>query len=109
MNSGEHQHLVFMSFQLDLDDERLRLGARVVPLRPKTFAVLRCLVERPGRLVRKEDIKAAVWPQTFVSDTVLKVCIRELRRALDDHPHAPRCIETAYGRGYRFIAPIERT
>ena len=64
------------------------------------------LAERPGQLVTKDDLLDAVWPQTNVSDAVLKVCIREIREALDDNPASPKYIETAHRRGYRFIARI---
>jgi DNA-binding winged helix-turn-helix (wHTH) protein/predicted ATPase len=77
--------------------------AQPIPLRPKTFAVLRCLVERPGQLLTREALFEAVWPETAVSDVVLKVCIRELRHALGDNARNPQFIETVHGRGYRFI------
>ena len=60
----------------------------------------------PGRLVPKQELLDAVWPGVFVGDAVLKVTIREVRKALGDDPHAPRFIETAHRRGYRFIAPV---
>jgi len=68
--------------------------------------VLNQLVGRSGQLVTKEELLAAVWPETFVGDAVLKVTIRELRGALDDDPKAPAFIETAHRRGYRFIGQI---
>src|SRR5262245_28828073 len=87
-------------------NQSLRCGERVISLRPKTFAVLRYLLQHPGRLVTKDELLDAVWPKTNVSVTVLKVCIRELREALDDDPQSPRFIETAHRSGYRFIADI---
>jgi pimeloyl-ACP methyl ester carboxylesterase len=68
--------------------------------------VLRYLVERPGRLVTKQELFDAVWQDVFVGDAALKVCVREIRKALDDDAQQPRFIETAHRRGYRFIAPI---
>jgi predicted ATPase len=68
--------------------------------------VLNQLVGRFGQLVTKEQLLAAVWPETFVGDAVLKVAIRQLRDALDDDPKAPLFIETAHRRGYRFIGQI---
>src|SRR5687768_461137 len=70
----------FGPYEVDLLDERLWRGGLPVPLRPKTFAVLRHLLERPGQLVTKQALIGAVWPETFVSGTVLKVCVRELRQ-----------------------------
>lgn len=78
----------------------------VVHLRAKALAVLRHLAERPGRLVSKEELFAAVWPDASVSDVVLNVCVREVRQALGDDAKAPRFIETVHRRGYRFIARI---
>lgn len=64
------------------------------------------IVERPGQLITKEELLNAVWPDTFVSDAVLKVTIRQLREAMGDDPKSPRFIETAHRRGYRFIGQI---
>ncbi|HEV8712367.1 MAG TPA: AAA family ATPase [Candidatus Binatia bacterium] len=96
--------LLFPPFRLDMGNEQLWHGAHAVVLRPKTFAVLRYLVEHPGRLVTKEEVLDAVWGQTVVSESVLKSCIRELRKALADAAQTPRYIETVHRRGYRWIA-----
>ena len=96
----------FRAFRLDAANERLWRGTRKVLLRPKTFAVLRYLIEHAGRLVTKDELLDAVWPGTAVSDVVPIVCIRELRKALGDDADAPRFIETMSRRGYRFIAPL---
>lgn len=99
--------ITFELFRLDLTDERLWRGSQEIPLRPKTFAVLRFLLGRPGRLITKEELHDAVWTNTSVSDAVLLVCIRELRKALGDQVEAPQFIETVPRRGYRFIAPLK--
>ncbi len=93
----------FPPFRLDLRDERLWQGSRAMPLTPKAFAVLRHLVEHHGRLVTKDELLEAVWPRVHVGDTVLKGCIRELRRAMNDLAGTPRLIQTVHRRGYRFI------
>lgn len=77
-----------------------------MPLAPKAFALLHHLASHAGRLVTKADLMAAIWPDVFVGDAVLKSSIRELRKALGDDPRHPRYIETAHRRGYRFIAPV---
>jgi len=100
--------LSFDRFRLDRASGQLYGDSRPVPLTPKALSLLEYLAERPGRLVRKSELLDAVWPGTFVADGVLKVCIREIRRALGDNPQAPRFIETAYRRGYRFIADVAR-
>ena len=96
----------FPPFCLDLANERLWRLAQPIPLRPKTFAVLRCFVEHPGQLLTKEALFEAVWSETAVSDVVLKVCIRELRHTLGDNARNPQFIETVHGRGYRFIGSV---
>ena len=93
---------------LDLANECLRYGAQTISLRPKTFAVLRCLIEHAQQLVSKSTLLEVVWPETVVSDGVLMVCIRELRQALGDDPRTPRFIATAHRRGYRFIGHVTR-
>src|SRR5262245_24250136 len=98
--------MIFEPFCLDRGNECLWRGSQVIKLRPKAYAVLNELVVRSGQLVTKEELLAAVWPETFVTDAVLKVTIRQLREALDDDPKAPEFIETAHRRGYRFIGQI---
>ena len=103
---GNEQRIIFDPFSLDLVNECLWQGSKAIKLRPKAFAVLNYLLERPGQLVTKEELLNSIWPETFVSDAVLKVTIRQLREALDDDPKSPRFIETAHRRGYRFIGQI---
>src|SRR5262245_22799646 len=98
--------LVFGPFQLDRRDERLWCGPEAIPLPPKTFAVLCCLVTQAGQLVTKEALLEAVWPDTVVSEAVVTVAMRTLRQVLGDPARTPRFIETVHGRGYRFIAPV---
>ena len=96
----------FPPFRLDLGNECLWHGTQSIALKPKDFAVLQCLVDQPGQLVTKQELLDSVWSGTTVSDGVLKVCIRRLRRALGDAATQPRFIETVHRRGYRFIAPL---
>ena len=103
---GNEPQIVFNPFSLDLVNECLWQGSQEIKLRPKAFAVLHYLLEHPGQLVTKEELLNSIWPQTFVSDAVLKVTIRQLREALNDDPKSPRFIETAHRRGYRFIGEL---
>jgi DNA-binding winged helix-turn-helix (wHTH) protein/predicted ATPase len=100
------QDISFGRFRLDITNECLWQGARAISLRPKAFAVLKLLVERPGLLVTKQQVLDAVWPDTFVGDAVLKDNIRQLREALNDNAVSPTYIETAHRRGYRFIGKL---
>ena len=85
---------------LDLGRGCLLLEGNEIPLRPKTFAVLRYLVEHHTRLVSKDELFGAVWPNLAVTDDALVQSISELRRALGDD--GPRLIKTVPRRGYRF-------
>jgi DNA-binding winged helix-turn-helix (wHTH) protein len=96
----------FPPFPLDCITEQLWRGSQVLPLRPKSFAVLHYLAEHPHRLVTKEELLKAVWLETYVSAGLLHAYIRDLRDLLGDDRQAPRCIETVARRGYRFIAPL---
>ncbi|HEV8718276.1 MAG TPA: AAA family ATPase, partial [Candidatus Binatia bacterium] len=94
-------------FRLDSANQTLWHGSQAIPLTPKAFTVLRYLMARPGQLVTKEELLNAAWPDIYVSDAALKVCIRRIRQALGDLSHPPQYIETVYWRGYRFIGKIE--
>ncbi|MGH8066340.1 MAG: AAA family ATPase, partial [Candidatus Entotheonellia bacterium] len=78
----------------------------MLPLRPKPFAVLRCLVTQAGQLVTKDALLEVVWPETAVSESAMSVVIRHLRRVLGDHARTPQFIETVHRRGYRFVAAV---
>ena len=101
--------ILFDFFRLDPQDMSVWKQDERVALTPKAFAVLRHLVRHPARLVTKEELFAAVWAETIVSDATLASCIKEIRRVLDDHSRPPRFIETVYKQGFRFIAPIHAT
>jgi DNA-binding winged helix-turn-helix (wHTH) protein len=73
------EHLFFPPFHLDLMNETLWCGARLVPLRPKALAVLRYLAEHAQRLVTQEELLKAVWQRPYVSEGLLRGYIRELR------------------------------
>ena len=75
------EQFCFEEYTLDLDGGCLRGRDHEINLRPKTFAVLRHLVENAGRLVSKSDLIDAVWPEVTVSDESLTQCISEARRA----------------------------
>src|SRR5262245_4174283 len=92
------QVLPINEFTLDLTRGCLRLGNRNIELRPKAFAVLHHLAENAGRLVPKQELYQAVWPDVVVSDDSLVQCIRELRDKLGDQEHS--LIRTVHRRGY---------
>jgi TolB-like protein/DNA-binding winged helix-turn-helix (wHTH) protein/Flp pilus assembly protein TadD len=98
------KRLRFDRYVLDLDRGCLLLDGNDIALRPKTFAVLRCLIDNSGRLVSKDELFAAVWPNLAVTDDALVQSIGELRRALGDD--GPRLIKTIPRRGYRFESDV---
>ncbi len=99
--------LRFDGFELDEADARLTRAGEPVPLAPKPFAVLCALARTPRTLVTKNALLDSVWGHRFVSDSVLKSAISELRAALGDDRKHPRFIETVSRRGYRFIAALD--
>jgi DNA-binding winged helix-turn-helix (wHTH) protein/Tfp pilus assembly protein PilF len=96
--------LRFNQFELDEADARLTRAGQPVPLAPKPFAVLCALARTPRTLVTKNALLDSVWGHRFVTESVLKSTISELRAALQDDARQPRYIETVSRRGYRFIA-----
>jgi Tol biopolymer transport system component/DNA-binding winged helix-turn-helix (wHTH) protein len=101
----------FAPFEVDLVAAEVRKRGRKVPLQDQPFKVLALLLQRPGELVTREELQRALWPgETFGEfDEGLNKAIQKLRQALDDSPDSPRFIETLPRKGYRFIAPVDRT
>src|SRR5712692_10579071 len=96
----------FEGYTLDVACYALRTADREVALRPKTFELLRYLVENPDRLVTKEELLKAIWPDVVVTDESLTHCVSEVRQAIGDSRQA--IIVTVPRRGYRFAAPVVR-
>jgi DNA-binding winged helix-turn-helix (wHTH) protein/Tol biopolymer transport system component len=101
----------FGLFEADLSTGELRKRGRRIPLQDQPFRVLALLLLHPGDLVSREEFQRALWPgDTFVEfDEGLNKAIQKLRQALDDSSDNPRFIETLPRKGYRFIAPVDRT
>ena len=99
-----HRVLRFDRFALDLARGCLRAGDQEIDLRPKTFEVLCYLAENAGRVVPKQELLDAVWPNVIVCDDSLVQCIRELRHKLGDDDR--RLIKTVSRRGYLLDATV---
>jgi len=97
----------FPPYRLDLRAGRLWRNDQAMALRPKAWALLCYLAERPGILVTKDELHAAVWGDIVVSDDTLTRTLGELRQTLGDDAQTPRIIETVHRRGFRFIARLE--
>lgn len=97
----------FEGYTLDLNRGCLRAGDRVIELRPKSFTVLTYLVENAGRLVSKDEIIQAAWPDVVVTDESLAKCVSEVRAALDGSGN--RLVRTVPKRGYVLDVPVSET
>jgi Tol biopolymer transport system component/DNA-binding winged helix-turn-helix (wHTH) protein len=99
----------FGTFELDLAAGELRKGGRKVRVQEQPFQLLAALVEKPGEVVTREELKDRLWPgDTYVDfDRSLNTAASKLRDALGDSASSPRFIETLPRRGYRFLASVE--
>ena len=98
----------FGDFRLEAAQRRLCRGGAFIALTPKTFDLLLFLVENEGRLLRKEDLLASVWPDAAVEENNLNVAVSALRKALGES-EGRRFIETVPKAGYRFVAPVTKS
>jgi DNA-binding winged helix-turn-helix (wHTH) protein len=101
--------LRFQDFEIDLRAGELRRSGLKVRLPEKPFQVLAALLENPGEVVSREELRQRLWPgDTFVEfDDNLNHAVKTLREALTDSAEQPRFVETLPRHGYRFIAPVE--
>src|SRR5262245_15667496 len=102
------QAVQFGTFELHPDARDLRKQGIKIKLQDRPFRVLEVLLERPGQIVTRDELRARVWPKgTFVEfDQGLYSAVARLRDILGDSPTSPRFVETVARRGYRFIAPV---
>lgn len=96
----------FGLFRLDAEERLLFRASEVVPLTPKVLDTLLVLIENRGRLLEKDALMNAVWPDTFVEECSLAQNISLLRKALGEEPGGRQYIETLPKRGYRFMAEV---
>lgn len=106
MDRLSQQKLIFNEFTLDLARGCLFRNGEEIRLRPKSFEVLKHLVENSGRLISKDELFATVWPDTAVTDDSLVQCLIEVRRALGEN--GQQLIKTVPRRGYIFEADVIR-
>jgi TolB-like protein/Tfp pilus assembly protein PilF len=103
--SSHTQAIHFGAFELDLRAGELRKQGAKIRLQEQPFQILAMLLERPGQVVTREELRNKLWPtDTFVDfDHGLNKAINKLREALGDSAESPRFIETLAKRGYRFL------
>jgi TolB-like protein/DNA-binding winged helix-turn-helix (wHTH) protein len=100
----------FGVFEVDVCAEELRKQGVKIKLQEQPFQVLQILLEHPGEIVTREDLRQRIWPaDTFVDfDGGVNNAVKRLREALGDSAESPRYIETVPRKGYRFIGPVNR-
>lgn len=98
----------FGNFEVNPVARELRKSGLRVRLDAKAFELLLALLENPGELFTREQLRLRLWPSTYVAfERNLNNAVNRLRTALNDSAHSPRFIETLSRRGYRFISPVE--
>lgn len=106
MSLPDRESYEFEGFRLDAAEQLLLRDGEPVPLEPKIFETLLVLIRHEGRLVSKEDLMRAVWPDSFVEESNLTRHISVLRKALSGDDGGPTYIETVPKRGYRFVGEV---
>jgi TolB-like protein/Tfp pilus assembly protein PilF len=98
----------FGTFEADLRARELRKGGVRIRLQEQPFEILAMMLDRPGELVTREELRQRLWPAgTFVDfEHSLNAAVKRLRAALGDDAENPRFVETLHRRGYRFVAPV---
>lgn len=96
----------FEGYELDRLQWQLRFGSEIVPLSPKSFDLLLYLIEARPRVVGKDELLNALWPDQFVEENNLAQQVSTLRKSLSRHTAGVKFIETVAGRGYQFTAAV---
>ena len=97
----------FGEFVLHVSDGRLLKDGHPVALAPKPFEMLVYLVRRPGRVVSKQELLDALWPDIHVTEDGVVQCIVEIRKVLGDRARGSHFIETIPRRGYSFVGHLD--
>jgi len=109
MKAPENRVYEFGPYRLNPAEGVLLREGTEVPLTPKSYEILVCLLHHAGHILEKDELMQEVWPDTFVEEGNLKVNISALRKALGDTTEESAFIETIPRRGYRFVAPVRAT
>jgi DNA-binding winged helix-turn-helix (wHTH) protein/TolB-like protein len=108
MSEPEPQFFGFADLRVDVGRRVLLRGGDPVPLTPRVFDTLLFMVRHHGRVIEKDELMRAIWPDAFVEENNLNQNISTLRRALGENRGENRYIATVPGRGYRFVAEVTR-
>ena len=104
----EKEMYEFGPFSLDPTERVIFRDGTPVPLTPKVFDTLVCLVRNRGRLLTKDELLKEIWPNTFVEEVNLAVNVSALRKVFGEGPQDCRYIATIPGSGYRFVAELRK-
>src|SRR5215472_9045414 len=106
---AQRQIVIFGPFTLDLKAGELHRDGRAILLQEQPFLVLKMLLERPGDVVTREELRRALWPNDTVVefDQSINAAIKKLRLALQDSAEEPEYVETVARRGYRLIVSAQ--
>ncbi len=106
---AQRQIVIFGPFTLDLRAGELHRNGDAILLQEQPFLVLKMLLERPGNVVTREEMRRTLWPNDTVVefDQSINAAIKKLRLALQDSAEEPRYVETVARRGYRLIVPVQ--
>jgi predicted ATPase/DNA-binding winged helix-turn-helix (wHTH) protein len=96
----------FDDFELDEVRFEFRASGEVVPMEPQVFDLLRYMVRNEDRVLTKDELLDAIWPERYVTEAALNSRIMSARKAIRDDGRQQRYIKTVHGRGYRFIATV---
>lgn len=107
-SNGQNSTTRFGIFELDKHSGELRKAGTRIRLQDQPLKVLMALLEQPGAVVTREELKRRIWPDESFGDFdhAVNVAVAKLRAALADSADAPRFVETLHRRGYRFICPV---
>src|SRR5438034_306418 len=106
MTRPQNSSYEFGPYRLDVTERALMRDGKAVSLAPKVFDTLVALVENSGRLLTKDELMGALWPDTFVEEATLARNISDLRKALGESPGETKYIQTLPKSGYRFVAEV---
>ena len=107
VNPSRGTAIRFDDYELDGRSGELRRNGVLVKLQEQPLQILQLLIERPGEVVTRDELRRKIWPDTFVDfDHGINNAIKRLRAALNDPAEKPRYIETVASRGYRFAAGV---
>src|ERR1700678_4176823 len=108
VNNGNHA-IRFGTFEVDLPSGEVRKSGSRIKLQDQPFKVLQILLEHPGELVTREELRSRIWPEESFGnfDHAVNVAVGKLRAALGDSAENPTFVETVPRRGYRFVAKVD--